>query len=288
MRGRYSWSRRRNPWRRPPWRQKPPRPPPKLNPVRVKVREETVEVRTLDCREVLHAYSKEDACSRRAGASSCRRPWCVEACPITQDCREYIRCRDRDFEMRRPGVMAAARQPARHRLCKVCYHYCEDACVVKKKGVPIAIRHLKRASAQFGMMDFVYVPRSPGTARRRRRRGPAGMMAAWELGIRGYRLRSSSRSRASGPDANDPRLPDDRRGRGDGPRAVQGPRRHVRARPQDRGRHLPDAAAGRGVPGGLPLDRNPHPPDAGRHGGGAARESCRCYRSSRTSTSGRR
>ncbi len=164
----------------------PAPPPPKLQPVRVPVPEAPVEDRTEDFREVLHAYSKEESVLEAKRCIQCRRPWCVEACPISQDCREYIRLvAAEDFD-------GAARvtlrdDPLASCLCKVCYHYCEDACVVKRKGVPVAIRQLKRAALDFGKSDLVYVP-----SKRRSERvavvgaGPAGLMAAWELGVRGY------------------------------------------------------------------------------------------------------
>jgi NADPH-dependent glutamate synthase beta subunit-like oxidoreductase len=160
--------------------------PPKLNPVRVPIPEEPVEERVSDFREVLHAYSREESILEAKRCIQCRRPWCVEACPITQDCREYIRLiAAEDFD-------GAARVTVRDNplatcLCKVCYHYCEDACVVKKKGVPVAIRQLKRAALDFGTSDLPYVPSKP-----RHQRvavvgaGPAGLTVAWELGVRGY------------------------------------------------------------------------------------------------------
>jgi glutamate synthase (NADPH) small chain len=164
-----------------------PRPtPPKLNPVRVPIAEEPVPERTKDFREVLHAYSKEEAILEAKRCIQCRRPWCVEACPIDQDAREYIRLIAAD-DFDGAARVTLREDPLSTCLCKVCYHYCEDACVVKKKGVPIAIRHLKRAALDYGKSDLVYVPSKP-----REQRvavvggGPAGMMAAWELGIRGY------------------------------------------------------------------------------------------------------
>ncbi len=61
----------------------PSRPtPPRLNPVRVPVPEEPAEARIADFREVLHAYSKDDAVLEAKRCIQCRRPWCVEACPI--------------------------------------------------------------------------------------------------------------------------------------------------------------------------------------------------------------
>jgi glutamate synthase (NADPH) small chain len=160
--------------------------PPKLNPVRVTVVEEPVAERTTDFREVLRAYSKEDAVLEAKRCIQCRRPWCIEACPIDNDAREYIRlvaAEDWDGAAR----VTLRENPLSTCLCKVCYHYCEDACVVKKKGVPIAIRHLKRAALDYGRSDLAYVPSSPKHQRVAVvGAGPAGMMAAWELGVRGY------------------------------------------------------------------------------------------------------
>ncbi|HTT35328.1 MAG TPA: FAD-dependent oxidoreductase [Thermoplasmata archaeon] len=160
--------------------------PPKLNPVRVPVPEAPVDARTHDFREVLHAYSKEDAILEAKRCIQCRRPWCVEACPIDQDAREYIRLIAAD-DFDGAARVTLRENPLSTTLCKVCYHYCEDACVVKKKGVPIAIRHLKRAALDFGDDEIAYVASAP-----KHQRvaivggGPAGMMAAWELGVRGY------------------------------------------------------------------------------------------------------
>jgi glutamate synthase (NADPH) small chain len=160
--------------------------PPKLNPVRVPIAEEPVAERTQDFREVLHAYSKEDAILEAKRCIQCRRPWCVEACPITQDAREYIRLIAID-DFNGAAKVTLDENPLATSLCKVCYHYCEDACVVKKKGVPIAIRHLKRAALDYGASDLVYVPSKPKNQRVAVvGAGPAGMMAAWELGVRGY------------------------------------------------------------------------------------------------------
>ncbi|HEV2231560.1 MAG TPA: dihydropyrimidine dehydrogenase, partial [Thermoplasmata archaeon] len=40
--------------------------------------------------EVMHAYSKEEAVLEAQRCLQCAMPFCVQACPITQDCRGYI------------------------------------------------------------------------------------------------------------------------------------------------------------------------------------------------------
>ncbi len=160
--------------------------PMKLNPVRVAIPTEDPKERTHDFREVLHSYSLEDAVLEAKRCIQCGKPYCVEACPITQDAREYIRLISQEkFDAAAKEVLSE--NPLASTLCKVCYHYCEDACIVSKRGIPIAIRHLKRAALEHGKSELLYVPSS-----RKSQRvaivggGPAGLMAAWELGLRGY------------------------------------------------------------------------------------------------------
>ena len=160
--------------------------PPKLNPVRVPVPEEAAADRVRDFREVLHAYSREEAVLEAKRCIQCRRPWCVEACPISQDCREYIRRIAAD-DFGGAARVTLRDDPLASSLCKVCYHYCEEACVITKKGVPIAIRHLKRAALDYGPSELAYVPSRPkGQRVAVVGAGPAGLMAAWDLGVRGY------------------------------------------------------------------------------------------------------
>jgi NADPH-dependent glutamate synthase beta subunit-like oxidoreductase len=165
----------------------PARPsPPKLNPVRVPVPEEPVDARRADFREIVHAYSTQDAVLEAQRCIQCRRPWCVEACPITQDCREYIKLvAEEKFD--EAAKVTVQDNPLATSLCKVCYRYCEESCVITKKGVPIAIRQLKRAALELGNSDLAYVASRPkGQRVAVVGGGPAGIMAAWELGIRGY------------------------------------------------------------------------------------------------------
>jgi len=153
---------------------------------RIEVPEERPEARTHDFREVLHSYTREEAVLEAQRCLQCDLPFCVEACPITQDCRGYIGL-IADGQFDEAARLTLVANPLSTTLCKVCYHYCEDACVMKGRGTPIAIRHLKRAALEFGDSHRMYVPSAPKHQRVAViGAGPAGLMAAWELGIRGY------------------------------------------------------------------------------------------------------
>ena len=148
--------------------------------------EEPKEERATSFGEILQPYTEEEAVLEAQRCLQCAMPFCVQACPITQDARGYISLvAQRRFDD--AARLVIQENPLATVLCKTCYHYCEEDCVMGGKGVPIAIRHLKRASLELGKADLLYVPSAP-----RNQRvaviggGPAGIMAAWELGIRGY------------------------------------------------------------------------------------------------------
>jgi NADPH-dependent glutamate synthase beta subunit-like oxidoreductase len=153
---------------------------------RVKVPEETKVERTTTFGEILRSYSKEEAVVEAQRCLQCQMPFCVQACPITQDCRGYIKLiADQKFD--EAAVLTLRENPLANVLCKTCYHYCEEDCVMGGKGIPIAIRHLKRAALEHGNSNLLYVPSAPKNERVAViGGGPAGIMAAWELGVRGY------------------------------------------------------------------------------------------------------
>jgi glutamate synthase (NADPH) small chain len=134
----------------------------------------------------LHAYSKEEAILEAQRCLQCAMPFCVQARPNTQDCREYIsligqgKFDDAALLTLREDLLALV-------LCKTCDHYyCKEDRVMGEKGVPIAIRHLKRATLELGNADRMYVPSAPRNQRVAvAGGGPAGQMAVWELSGRG-------------------------------------------------------------------------------------------------------
>ena len=154
--------------------------------LRVEVPEELPQERAQDFREVLRPYTREEAIAEAQRCLQCALPYCVEACPITQDCRGYVSLiAAGQFDT--AARLILRENPLASTLCKVCYRYCEDACIMNGRGVSISIRHLKQAALEFGRSDLEYVPSAP-----RNQRvaivgaGPAGIMAAWRLRMRGY------------------------------------------------------------------------------------------------------
>ncbi len=136
--------------------------------------------------ETLLPYSEQAAVLEAERCLQCAMPYCAQSCPLTQDCRRLV-----DLMAHR-RFAEAARQVLRHNplscvVCKTCYHYCEEDCPKGEKGEPIAIRHLERTALEFVEPDLTYVPRPPNGDRVAVvGAGPSGLMAAWDLALRGY------------------------------------------------------------------------------------------------------
>lgn len=161
----------------------------RLNPIRVPIHFVEPAKRISSWEEYSQLYTKEEAIAEAQRCVQCAKPWCTLACPILQDARGYvIQVSEGDFDgavetILKDNMLASC-------LGKVCYSYCEDACVVGKKGEPVAIRHLKWAALAYGGGDAqTYKPQGKkegsvaviGA-------GPAGLAAAQHLAERGYEV----------------------------------------------------------------------------------------------------
>lgn len=153
---------------------------------RVPIEEESKEDRAEKFNLITHPYTLEEAVLEGQRCLDCAMPYCVQGCPITQDCRGYnVLIGRRDFNG--AARLTLRDNPLSTVLCKTCYHFCEDDCIMSGRGVPIAIRQLKRAALDFGASDLMYVPSKPKHERIAVvGAGPTGLMAAWDLGVRGY------------------------------------------------------------------------------------------------------
>jgi len=166
-----------------------PAPKRKLNPRRTPIREVDPQERRGYFVEALVPYTREEAILEAQRCIQCGKPWCMEACPIAQDPRAYIKLiATGDFNGARDLILRD--NPLATCLGSVCYHYCERPCPVAKKGEAIAVRHLKRAALEFADPSNPYGPVMPTNGQRIAviGGGPAGLMNAWVLGQRGYQV----------------------------------------------------------------------------------------------------
>ncbi len=113
---------------------------------------------------------------------------CIHACPAGVDVPRYVRrIAEGDLDGARRVIAASVPLPAT--LGYACFHPCEDHC---RRGVldrPVAICDLKRFVFQ-EEEDYPALPRLPDTGKRVAiiGAGPAGLAAAWMLGIKGHKI----------------------------------------------------------------------------------------------------
>ncbi|NUN93818.1 MAG: NADPH-dependent glutamate synthase [Verrucomicrobiae bacterium] len=123
----------------------------------------------------------------------CRKPLCVEGCPVGIDIPGFIaRMVKGDFEGAARTLREATDLPA---VCgRVCPQetQCEKVCVVGRKGEPVAIGRLERFVGDWARTESSAPPPSLPMTRPERvaivGSGPAGIAAAGELLRRGYRV----------------------------------------------------------------------------------------------------
>jgi len=149
--------------------------------------------RIKDFREVPKGYTEELAREEAIRCLQCRKPACVEGCPVCIKIPEFIALigQGRFLE-------AAAKLKEETALPAICGRVCpqetqcEKTCVLAKKGQPVAIGHLERFAADYershGEAKAVEKRASTGFSVAIVGAGPAGLTAAGELAKMGHRV----------------------------------------------------------------------------------------------------
>lgn len=145
---------------------------------KVPMREQDPEVRRSNFLEVPLGYSPEEAQIEAERCLMCKKPKCIEGCPVEIDIPGFIALiRDGHFNEAARHIKQKNALPA---ICgRVCpqEEQCEAVCVVGKKGEPVAIGNLERFAADYeaahpdGVRPEVAPPtatRSPSSAPARR------------------------------------------------------------------------------------------------------------------------
>jgi glutamate synthase (NADPH/NADH) small chain len=158
----------------------------KLDLTRRDMPKQSAEVRRQNFEEVALGYSAKLAREEARRCLQCKKPHCVEKCPVEINIPGFIQCiADGDFGK---GVSVLKDKNLLPAVCgRVCpqEEQCEEGCILNKKGGEIAIGRLERFLADWeatqGDSKVLKKPRTTGRKVAVVGGGPAGLTVAGDL-----------------------------------------------------------------------------------------------------------
>lgn len=159
---------------------------PKIQPTKTKMREQPPKERIHNNSEVPYGYSEEEATTEAKRCLQCKKPKCIEGCPVEINIPGFI-CHIAEGEFRAAiGVLKEKNVlPA---VCgRVCpqEEQCEKLCVLGKKMEPVAIGRLERFAADWeavqGEGELLHKANPTGKRVAVVGCGPAGITVAGDL-----------------------------------------------------------------------------------------------------------
>ncbi len=164
----------------------------KNNIPRVPVREQAPEVRAANFEEVSYGYGLDEAKQEASRCLNCRRPRCVEQCPVSIRIPDFImKVKDGDMESAAQIIAQDSLLPS---ICgRVCPQesQCEGACVLGVKGEPVSIGKLERFvgdwELEYGLEEHMEITPN-GHKVAVVGSGPAGLTCAADLAKLGYKV----------------------------------------------------------------------------------------------------
>jgi len=153
--------------------------------------EQGPEVRKRNFDEVPLGYSKEIAMQEAQRCLQCKKPSCVEGCPVNVDIPGFIKLlREDELTKSIRHIWKTNSLPA---VCgRVCPQesQCEGTCILAKKGEPVAIGALERFVAdherEYGTGELPPKAEPKGKKVAVVGSGPSGLTVAGDLIVRGY------------------------------------------------------------------------------------------------------
>lgn len=154
------------------------------------------EVRRGNFVEVASGYTPEQAAAEAARCLNCKKPLCMQGCPVEVNIPDFIRrIKDGDYA----GAVAKIKEknslPA---ICgRVCPQetQCEKECILGRKGSPVAIGALERFAADMEKENNAAEAagdrcpvRKSGCRAAVIGAGPAGLTAAADLALQGFEV----------------------------------------------------------------------------------------------------
>ncbi len=157
---------------------------------RVPVREQAPKVRAANFEEVCLGYNQEEAVEEAKRCLQCKKPFCVQGCPVAIDIPGFIgKVVEGDFAAAYQILSDSSSLPA---VCgRVCPQesQCEGKCIRGKKGDPVSIGKLERFVADWAKENGI----KPKKADKQNGKkvavigsGPAGLSCAGDLAKWGY------------------------------------------------------------------------------------------------------
>jgi len=155
--------------------------------------EQEPKVRAKNFNEVPFGYTPELAQLESNRCLQCKKPKCIEGCPVEIDIPAFIKLiNEGDF------IGAARKLKERNSLPAVCGRVCpqedqcEKVCIVGKKDQPVAIGRLERFAADWERAKGeVFIPeKAPSTGKKVAvvGSGPAGLTLAGDLILKGHQV----------------------------------------------------------------------------------------------------
>lgn len=148
------------------------------------------EARRSNFDEVALGYSEEQAVSEAKRCLQCKKPKCVEGCPVEVTIPEFIKLvAEGDFNAASRQIKTMNALPA---VCgRVCPQetQCEEKCILGKKGSPVAIGRLERFVSDYERGKGVDTPPAALPSGKKVAvvgSGPAGLTAAADLARMGH------------------------------------------------------------------------------------------------------
>lgn len=158
---------------------------------RVPVREQDPAERATNFEEVCFGYDAEEAKLEASRCLNCRKPRCVESCPVHVDIPGFIsKVAAGEF---REAAMVIANDSSLPSVCgRVCPQesQCEGSCVLGVKFEPVAIGKLERFVGDWAIENHDAIPATQIERNGKRvaviGSGPAGLACASDLSKLGY------------------------------------------------------------------------------------------------------
>jgi len=157
---------------------------------RVEVHEQDAKIRITNFDEVCYGYTAEQAMLEASRCLKCKKPRCVNDCPVSIDIPEFIsHVASGNFLQAAETIAKYSSLPA---VCgRVCPQetQCEMSCVIGVKNEPVAIGKLERFVADWARENNVsFTEKQPSNGKRIAviGAGPAGISCSYDLAKMGY------------------------------------------------------------------------------------------------------